>query len=188
VNDKKLSSQDFWNNINLLEHDQIIKIETEIVKTVIKTYSIDNIKFDEIKRKILGEKVLFTDRHDLPKGQIISAYNSQFNIEKCFKHIKNAEHLTFSHSKEFTDNNLRVQIFCCFLALILYISLKIEFERMGHNLTVFKALELLSDIKQIINVYNDKDQQTGGTYMFTEMTGLAKKYIEKFNLEKYAFC
>jgi transposase len=160
----------------------------ELGKQLKFEYDIDNINFDIIKRKILGKKVLFTDRHEWSNEQIVGAYHSQFHVEECFKQMKNTKHLTFRPIRHFTDNHIRIHAFYCVLALILSISLKIEFERMGHNITINKALELLSDINQIISVFTGKGRQKGITYTFSEMAGLAKEYIEKFNLQKYAFC
>jgi hypothetical protein len=65
--------------------------------------------------------------------------------------------------------------------------LKIELERLGVNISIKCALNALSDVKQIINIYhNEESNSIGFKPVFNNQSEAANTYIKNFNLEKYS--
>jgi transposase len=167
------------------------KVE-KIGSNITLSFNINEEEFNYLKINILGKSILFTDREDWSNEKIVSAYRSQYHVEECFKQMKDTEYLSFVPIRHFTDKHITVHAFYCVLALTLASVLNLEFKRMGHEVSINQMLKELSSVQQIINYYNINDKKK-----FTKTTTFSKsddvldnvidKYIQKYNLYKYAY-
>ncbi|MDR1873075.1 MAG: IS1634 family transposase [Deltaproteobacteria bacterium] len=149
-------------------------------------FNINEEKFSYIKDHILGKSVLFTDRHEWTNEQIVGAYRAQYHVEECFKQMKNNDYLTFTPIRHYTDKHIAVHSFYCVLALTLASVLNLEFKRMGYKISINTMLKELVKIKQVINYYILSNKNINKTTTFTEIKGIVKEYIDKYNLLKHA--
>ena len=94
------------------------------------SFLVSDEKFNSLKERVLGKTVIYTDHADWDTEKIISAYRSQYHIEDCFKQMKDTKHLGFRPLFHWTDGNIRVHAFYCFLALLLSNLLNKEIEKM----------------------------------------------------------
>jgi transposase len=162
-------------------------IKTISDKCIELDYRLDVEKLDELKEKILGKSVLVTDHHDWTNEKIVGSYRAQYHVEECFKQLKDTNFLSFRPIRHFTDNNIRVHGFYCVLAFTLSNLLVLEFERLGNiKLTIENVLNMLTEIKQVINIRNVKGKLKH-TYNLSRIEGIAKEYCAKYGLLKYAY-
>ncbi|MDR1039219.1 MAG: IS1634 family transposase [Deltaproteobacteria bacterium] len=149
------------------------------------SYNIDDEKFQNLKNKILGKSIIFSNRHDWSAEQIVSAYRAQYHVESSFRQMKDIKFVSFTPIRHFTDSKIIVHSFYCVLALMLCSVMNLEFHRLGHKLSIDNMLGLMSECEEIIN-YHVKRKKTIQTYSLTKITGPAKEYCDMFNLYKYA--
>jgi len=127
-------------NVQLIEND-------EGLVTSIK-YSVDN----EIKRnvayKFFGKKLLITDHKDWTTDNILKTYREQDCIEKIFRSTKDNDHCAIRPQFHYTDQKVRVHIFCCLLGLTLATILHREFVAKGVNYSKFHMLDILNSIRR----------------------------------------
>jgi transposase len=127
-------------NIQLSEND-------EGLVTSIK-YTTD----EELKRnvayKFFGKKLLITDHKDWSTDIILKTYREQDCIEKIFRSTKDNDHCAIRPQFHYTDQKVRVHIFCCLLGLTLATILHRELIAKGVNYSKFHILDVLNSIRR----------------------------------------
>jgi transposase len=150
-------------------------------------YKKSSAEIETVKNKYLGKTILFTNRAEWSNEKIVSSYRSQFHVEESFKQLKNTKFLSFRPVRHFTDNNIKVHSFYCIMAYNLTCLLKLEMQKLGHNITINKALADLMDGIQVVKVKTTADIETPKIkMMMTEVPESAKAYIDQYDLMKYA--
>jgi transposase len=151
------------------------------------SYNLDHDKYLFVKDKCLGKTILFTNRDDWSNEQIVSAYRSQFHVEEAFKTMKNIKYLSFRPIRHFTDRTIIVHSFYCVLAFTLCCLLQLEMKELGYQFSIRSMLDELSEAKQSLNFFLTRlDKKPNVVSVFSETSEAAKKYINKYNLKKYA--
>jgi transposase len=148
-------------------------------------YQVNNSKLAQIQERFLGKTILFTNRHEWSNEEIVSAYRSAWHIEHSFRQMKNPEHLAVRPIRHWTDQKINVHIFYCVLAFRLCCLLKKELEQKGIDLSIDETLYKLSEIKQVISIYDVSNKKANMVYSLTKGSDLAQKIFEGLNLEKY---
>ncbi len=149
-------------------------------------FGFDNQAFEELKRTSLGKTILFTDRDDWPAEEIILAYRDQYEIEQCFKQMKDPSWVSWDPCFHWTDHKIKVHSFYCFVALLLSSLLLRELANKQINISVPGALEKLSKIKEVRIIYPGKRaQEPVVVTMLTEMDRESKKLFEALELAEY---
>src|SRR5213075_3539404 len=82
-------------------------------------FGTDDEAYRKLKERILGKRILFTDRTDLSDEQIVFGYRGQHHIERAFRDMKDPYFISFSPAFHWTDSMIRVHAFYCVLALTL---------------------------------------------------------------------
>jgi hypothetical protein len=142
--------------------------------------------FEKLKTERLGRSIMFTNHDDWTTERIVSAYRSQYRVEEAFKRMKDSRYLSFRPMHHFTDSNIRVHAFYCFLALLLTSLLNKELEQMGHRVSIRKMLDEFQDVRQVITVFPSKDNKKQQVSSFTCMEGFVKEYIDRVGLINFA--
>jgi len=125
------------------------------------SYSVDHKALDRLSRERLGKTILFTDNDSWTDEEIILAYRGQHRIEKSFETMKNPHFVSWSPMWHWTDHNVRVHAFYCVLALTLVSILQRELYQHGFNFSIPKAIELLSNISEVVKVrYKNKNKKS----------------------------
>lgn len=148
------------------------------------SFTISEERFNSLKEKTLGKTVIYTDHTDWDTGKIVSAYRSQYHIEKCLKQMEDSKHPGFRPVYHWTDKTLRVHAFYCILALLLSNLLNMEIKKLGYTMSVQHMLDTLDDVQQVITVFSQKGKSIQRS-SFSRFNGMAKEIIEKLDLLRY---
>ena len=116
-------------------------------------FGTDEEAYRKLKERVLGKRILFTDRTDLTDEQIIFGYRGQHHIERAFREMKDPYCIRFSPPRHWTDHMLRVHAFSCVLALTLVSLLHRRVSQAGVAITQSRLMEQLKGIKEITNYY-----------------------------------
>jgi transposase len=121
-------------------------------------YSVCKDKLSEISHKFFGKKLIITDRDDWSTEEIITTYREQDCIEKIFRATKDCDHFSIRPQYHWTDQKIRVHIFCCLLGLILATILQKMVLGSGVNVSKSQLIDDLSSIRRcwIKNKGNNK--------------------------------
>jgi transposase len=122
-------------------------------------FGTDGEAYRKLKQRILGKRILFTDRTDLSDEQIIFGYRGQHHIERAFREMKDPYSIRFSPPHHWTDPMLRVHAFSCVLALTLISLLHRRVSQAGVEITQSRLMEQLKGIKEITNYYPAKSEE-----------------------------
>ncbi|MDR2338353.1 MAG: IS1634 family transposase [Deltaproteobacteria bacterium] len=151
-------------------------------------YNLREDQYDDVVNNFLGKTILFTNRHEWSNEKIVSTYRSQFHVEESFKQMKDVNYLSFIPVRHFTDATIKVHGFYCVLAFTLSCLLQLELKRLGYNMTINNALKTLDEAKQSLVFYKSEDSKKYKVVsVFSEATQAAEKYLNEYNLKKYAF-
>ena len=156
-------------------------------RSVQLAYTFNESHLEYLKTYILGKTILYTDNHGWSNEKIVAAYRSQSEIESSFKQMKDHDHLDVRPIYHWTDQKIKVHAFYCVLALRLCCLLNRELHDHGIDMSVNRMLDVLADIKQVINVYENKEEnkKTQKTFALSRYTPEMKAIMETLDLEKY---
>lgn len=116
-------------------------------------FGIDRQAYQQLKQRVLGKRILFTDRTDLTDEEIIFGYRGLHHVERAFKEMKDPYFISFSPVHHWTDHMLRVHAFYCVLALTLVSVLHKRVYDAGLTISQARMMEQLKGIKEITNYY-----------------------------------
>jgi len=128
-------------------------------------FGTDDDAYQKLKKRVLGKRILFTDRTDLTDEEIIFGYRGQHHVERAFRDMKDPYFISFSPPHHWTDHMLRVHAFYCVLALTLVSLLHRRVHQAGVQVTQSHLIEQLKQIKEITNYYpahNTEKPHLGG--------------------------
>jgi len=123
-------------------------------------FGTDDEAYNKLKKRVLGKRILFTDRQDLTDEEIIFGYRGQHHVERAFKDMKNPYFISFSPPRHWTDQTLRVHAFYCVLALTLISLLHRRVYQAGITISQWGLMEQLKKIKEITNYYPAQPSET----------------------------
>lgn len=128
---------------------EIFEIRMIVEVTVISIeHSVNETRKSEIVRKYFGKKLIITDRATWSTEDILKTYREQDCIEKIFRASKDGEHFSIRPQYHYTDQKIRVHIFCCLLGLTLTAILQKEIANRGINISKNQLLDKLSEIRR----------------------------------------
>ena len=151
------------------------------------TYRTDTAAFSRLMRTHLGKTILFTDNDSWTNEEIVAGYRSQNHIESAFRDMKNPHFLGWAPMFHWTDSKIRVHAFYCVLALTLTSMLQRALHQQGLDLSMDRALELLSGIREVLLVYPHQpgQHQPRTATCLSEMDAQQLPLFAKLNLSRY---
>lgn len=117
------------------------------------SWRLDTRAYRQLKQRVLGKRILFTDQEAWSTEEIIAAYRSQFHVENAFRRMKDPAFVSWSPMWHWTDSKIRVHALYCLLALILAGLLQRRLFEGGIPLSVDRMLSELNDIHEIENFF-----------------------------------
>jgi transposase len=130
-------------------------------------YDVDEDVKHDVAYKYFGKKLLISDQKEWSTESILKTYREQDCIEKIFRSTKNNDHCAIRPQFHYTNQKIRVHIFCCLLGLTLATILHIEVTSKGLTIPKFQLLDVLSSIRRcwvkdkdstkVINVMEEMD-------------------------------
>jgi transposase len=134
----------------------------------------------------LGVTLLFTDQHAWPDARIVRGYRSQHHVEGAFRDLKDTEHLALRPQRHWTDQKIRVHVYCCVLALLLGGLLRRELDRKGIQRSLPAILEDLGQIQEVCLAYAPADgAEPQFQVTLTQMTEDQKALYDALDLGRY---
>jgi transposase len=116
-------------------------------------YRFNHRAWQRLQTTLLGKTLLFTDLEDWSDVEILRGYRSQYQIESCFRTLKDPHHICLRPQYHWTDQKIEVHVFCCVLALMLVSLLQRELHQQGIDGSIPELLEQLGKIRQLAVVY-----------------------------------
>ena len=129
---------------------------------LIVQFGTDEQAYQQLKRRLLGKRILFTNFHELTNEEIVFGYRGQHHVEGAFRHMKDPYFISFSPAFHWTDDMIRVHGFYCVLALTLTSLLHRRVQAAKIEMTQAELLKQLKDIREITNYYAPEASPQGG--------------------------
>lgn len=133
---------------------RVLKVELAGPEGALKlVYKTDDSELDRLEDEVFGKTLLVTDRSDWTDEEIVSAYRSQNQAEQSFKALKDPEFLATRPIFHWTDQKIRVHIFCCVLGLILTNLIWRQAAAMNIEASPKKLLKGLRELTEVELIY-----------------------------------
>jgi transposase len=117
------------------------------------TATLDRDALHELHERTFGRSLLLTDRHDWSDTEIIAAYHALNRNEAAIRRAKNTDYLAARPIYHWTDQKIRVHLFCCVLALLLTNTIWQQAAQHAITASPERLLDALADLDQIELVY-----------------------------------
>lgn len=150
-------------------------------------YWLDTPAYADLKARVLGKRILFTDQAGWTTDQIILAYRAQSHVEAAFKQMKHPAFVGWEPMFHWTDQNIRVHAFYCVLALLLASLLHRQAVQAGLRLSLVGVLESLAGIQEVIALY-PPDGGTGrprAHTVLTHKTPIQQQLFDHLRLDRF---
>ena len=151
------------------------------------SYRFHRTAWERLQRTLLGKTILFTDNDDWSDADIVRGYRAQHHVETAFRHLKNPHYLALRPQYHWTDQKIRVHVFCCVLALTLSSLLQRELSRRGLHHSIPELLAELSQIHEITLLNPPTasgESPTIGTTL-SQLTASQQALYNALNLQRY---
>jgi transposase len=140
-----------------------------------------------LEREIFGKRILVTDHDNWSIPDIVAGYRSQSEIEFGFRQLKDPHVVSFSPMFHWTDQKIRVHVFCCVLALAVAHLMRRDAEHTGLHLSVRELLNLLGGIEETVLLYHDGAKgRPRARRMLTDIDPTQQRLYDLFNLDQHA--
>jgi len=116
-------------------------------------YTLDEDALTLLEQRVFGRSLLLTDRHDWTDAEIIAAYHALNRNERAIRQAKDTDYLAARPIYHWTDQKIRVHLFCCVLALLLTHTIWQQATTAGITASPEHLLEALAELDQIELVY-----------------------------------
>ena len=84
-----------------------------------------------------------------------------------------------------TDQKIQVHAFYCSLALLLRALIMKKARQAGISISMSRLHERLSDIREVVNVYNQGNQKKTSQSVVSKMDHVQQRLFELFEMEHY---
>ena len=155
-------------------------------------YAIDEDAFRQLRRDVLGKRILFTDNADWSDEQIVEGYRGQHHVERAFRDLKDPAVVQFNPLFHWTDSKIRVHVCSCILALTLVGLLHRQVVQAGVDISRARLLEELKQVRVVTNLYppatGSKRASAGrprAETVLSQRTPLQKKLCEILQLDPF---
>jgi len=82
-------------------------------------YHVDMQRYEDLCSHYFGRRLLVTNRDSWTTEEIVAAYRGQSHVEGAFRTIKDPFHLALRPQYHWTDQKIRVHVFCCLMAYLM---------------------------------------------------------------------
>ena len=160
---------------------EIIHIEVvgEPIVESVKIIIDQDIK-DDITYKYFGKKLIITDRTEWSTYEIVKTYREQDCIEKIFRDSKNNEHFSIRPQFHYTNQKIRVHIFCCLLGLTLATLLYKEV--IAHGFNEMSKIQVLDSLSHIRKCWIKDKNGNNATCVLEQMTTAQSRLWDIVNM------
>jgi transposase len=159
---------------------------TESEGLPVLSYRFDTRAWERLQKTLLGKTILFTDNDSWSDVEIIRGYRSQHHVETAFRRMKDCHHIALRPQYHWTDQKVKVHVFCCVLALLLCSLLRRELHRKGIDRSIADLLDELGTIREMGVLYPPQDNQKAPTIQMTlsQMSKEQRGLYEALDLQR----
>ena len=150
------------------------------------TWRIDPIARRALEKEIFGKRILVTDHDDWTIPDVVAAYRSQSDIESGLRQLKDPHVVSFSPMFHWTDQKIRVHVFCCVLALAVAHLMRREAEHAGLHMSVRDLLATLGGIGESVLIYPGDRGRPRARRMLTDLDPIQQRLYDLFHLDQHA--
>ena len=138
--------------------------------------------YEEIqsRRMRFGKNLIFSDMVAAETGDLIDTYTQRTIIESDFQLLKDETIIRFRPIRHWTDTKIRAHAFCCVLALTLMRVMQWKAHMAGYTMSPQFLKDELSDIREVIMVYNQAEAHR----KITERSTVQEKLWHLFRLNE----
>lgn len=122
---------------------------------------------------------MFSNKTDAYTGYLIDTYKSRNTIEDDFRVLKDETLIRFRTIRHWTDTKIRAHAFCCVVGLTLMRVMQWKASTAGYKMSPNLLRDELSDIKEVIMVYDS----TTAKRKITERSAVQEILWTAFRLE-----
>jgi transposase len=141
----------------------------------------------KLEDRLFGKRILFTNRDQWPVADVVAAYRSQSEAEFGFRQLKDPQVVSFSPMHHWTDQKIRVHVFCCVLALAVAHLMRRRAHQAGLHLSVRELLDQLAGIGETILLHHDGGKgRPRAQRILTDMNDTQRRLFDLFGLDRYA--
>jgi hypothetical protein len=133
-----------------------------------------------------GKRLIFTDHDEWSVADVVAGYRSQSEVEADFRQMKDRSVVSFSPMFHWTDQKIRVHVFCCVLALMVARLMARETERAGLRMSVRDVLSRLGGIQETVLLYQGERGRPRVRWILTEIDPIQQRLHDLFGLDEYA--
>lgn len=116
---------------------------------------VDHAARQHLEQEVFGKRILITNRHEWPTEEILLAYRGQSRVEAVFRQLKDPEHLAVRPQYHWTDQKIRVHLFCCLLAYLLGSVLEYRARRAGFPAELATLIEQLDRVRLAMVLHSE---------------------------------
>jgi transposase len=163
-------------NYQILEEQQ-----TDGTTTLTVTWSQNEAAIDLVKNSF-GRNILFTDQDSWTTEEIVTAYRSQWRIERNFRELKDPEGIKADPVRHWKDQTIQVHYFLCVLALFFKRLLHRIIHKAGLDWSIEETFQTLESIKEVLVI------ELGSNIVHRTLTQLSpeeKIIYELLHLDSY---
>ena len=117
------------------------------------SYRLDEQALALLEERVFGRSLLLTDRADWSEADIVRAYHALNANEEAIRTVKDAHYLAARPIFHWTDQKIRVHVFCCVLGLLLTQLIWKRADARGLEASPQRLLEALAQLDRIELVY-----------------------------------
>jgi transposase len=116
-------------------------------------YRLDEQALAHLEERVFGRSLLLTDRDDWSEAEIVRAYHALNRNEEAIRTLKDTHYLAARPIYHWTDQKIRVHLFCCLLALLLTHLIWKRASQRGIQASPQRLLQALAELDRIELVY-----------------------------------
>jgi transposase len=137
---------------------------------------------DEVqtRKKRFGKNLIFSNMLEAETGYLIDTYNEKHVIEDDFQLLKDPTLIRFRPIRHWTDTKIRAYAFSCVVSMTLMRVMQWKAAHAGYKMTPKVLKEELSDIREVVMVYDP----THANKKITDRSGVQNKLWEIFKLQE----
>ena len=151
------------------------------------TFRFDRNAWQKLQDNLLGKTLIFTDNHHWSNLEIVRGYRAQYHVENAFRNMKDSSHIAIRPQYHWTDQKIRVHVFCCVLALMLCSLLQRNTRQRGFDLAGTRLLDTLANIREvgILQTTSRKRRKPALEITLSQMSETEKALYDSLNLARF---
>ena len=151
------------------------------------TFRFDRKAWQKLQDTLLGKTLIFTDNHHWSDLEIVRGYRTQHHVENAFRNMTDSSLIAIRPQYHWTDQKIRIHVFCCVLALMLCSLLQRQTRLHGFDLSGARQLDTLANIPAvgILRTTSRRRRKPVIEITLSQMSATEKALCDSLNLARF---